>query len=245
VDWGNAAAAFHGYGGMATGMIHSLKAAGINLICTELSISSSFSDEQVNAGEIYTCEQNEISWLVFMQIKKGYLESWRFKQEIDKRNLGWKPDFGKWPAGPSPYIPPLNLALGKTTIVSSVENFKGRDLLGTYATDGDKLTRWGSGFANNQYIIVDFETQVSFDTIVIHWDGQYAVEYDVFISDDMENWDLLFNETKGKGGDSWLYWKERIHVSAAARYLKLFLKKRRMHYGFSMYELEIFSTSDK
>ncbi|MBN1698786.1 MAG: cellulase family glycosylhydrolase [Spirochaetales bacterium] len=245
VDWSNAAVAFHGYGGMTAENMQSLKANGINIICTELSISSSFSDEQVNAEEIYKCETNEISWLVFMQIKKGYLDSWRFKEEIDKRNLGWKPDSGKWPAGPSRYIPPRNLALGKRTIVSSVENYRGQNLLGKYATDGDDLTRWGSGFADGQYIIVDFGTPMSFNVIVVHWDGQYAVEYDVLISDDMENWDLLHNEADGKGGDSWLYWKERIRVSATARYLKLFLKKRRMQYGFSMYELEVFNTENQ
>ncbi|MBN2442829.1 MAG: discoidin domain-containing protein [Spirochaetales bacterium] len=244
VDWSNAAVAFHGYGSITSENMRKMKEAGLNSICTELPISSSFSDEQVNPGHIYMCEKNEISWLVFIQIKKGYLDSWRFKQEIDKRNLGWTPDFGKWPAGPSPYVPPLNLALGKRTIVSSVENYKGSDLLGTYATDGDDNTRWGSGFADNQYIIVDFEKSVHFDKVVIKWESQYAVKYDILISDDMDNWERISGKTHGTGGGNPVYNKERISVYATARYLKVFLKKRRMQYGFSMYELEVFDTTN-
>jgi hypothetical protein len=241
VDWSNAAVAFHGYGTLTCDHMIALKEAGINVICTELSISSSFSDDQINTEYIYKCEKNRISWLVFMQIKKGYLESWRFKQEIDKRHLRWKPDFGKWPNGTSSYSPPHNLALGKRTIVSSVENFKGKELLGLYATDGDENTRWGSEFVDSQHIIVDFEKPVRFNKIVIRWDGQYAVEYDVSISDDNADWKPIFRKTDGVGGDSWLYWKERINATATARYLKLYLKKRHMQYGFSIYELEVFN----
>jgi hypothetical protein len=205
-------------------------------------ISSPFSDDQVNPGEIDKCERNEISWLVFMEIRPGYLDSWRFKGEIDKRKLGWQPDFGTWPAGPSAYVPPHDLALGKKTDVSSVENFQGTPLLGRYATDGDDLTRWGSGFADDQYIIVDLEKPAAFDTIVIRWDGQYAKAYDVLVSNDMTNWKRIYEKTDGAGGDSWVYWKERIHVTATARYLKLSLKKRRMEYGFSICSLEVYDT---
>ncbi|MBN2351381.1 MAG: discoidin domain-containing protein [Spirochaetales bacterium] len=245
VDWTNAAVAFHAYGGLVDKALPSLKAAGITAVCTELSISSPFSDEQVNACSIDTCEKNGISWLVFMEIKEGYLAGWRFKKEIDKRRLGWQPDFGTWPSGPSACVPPRDLALGRKTVVSSVENFQGKDLRGEYATDGDQTTRWGSAFAGDQYIIVDLGKAARFDTIVVHWDGQYAVEYEVLVSDDGERWRLIYSEHNGNGGDFSVYNKERIHAAATARSVKLFLKKRRMQYGFSMYELQIFDTTEE
>ncbi len=239
VDWSNAAVAFHSYGGFTEDNLKSMKAAGINSICTELSIASAhYSNEQVNAGNVDLCEIQGISWLDFIQIKPGYLGSWRFKEEIDARNLGWTPDFGSWPAGPSRYVPPKNLALGKSVSVSSAENFKGTNLNGVYATDGDAGTRWSSKFADNQFIIVDLGETTEFRKIVIHWESQYAVDYDVQVSDDKKEWKTLVSLKNRDGGG--MYGYERLPISAEARYIRLYLKKRRREYGFSIYEIEVY-----
>ncbi len=242
VDWSNAAVAFHGFGGTSVDMVQPLKDAGISIICTELGITTSFSNEQVDPGAVDICERCGISWLVFMPINKGYLDSWRFKEELDRRNVGWTPDFGNWPSGPKEYTPAENLALGKKTIVSSEENYMGtgRMLKGEYAVDGLDYTRWGSAFADNQYIIVDFEKPEKYDLIVIQWEGQWAVDYEIQVSDDMKNWKTIYSEDNYKGPGHPNYLRQRIPVNGEGRYLKLFLKKRRMQWGFSMYELEVF-----
>ncbi|MBN1647246.1 MAG: discoidin domain-containing protein [Spirochaetales bacterium] len=238
IDWSNAAVAFHGYGSITDKNMKAMRDMGLNIICTELPISSDYSNDQVNAEHIWFCEKYHISWLVFMQIKKGYLDSWRFREEIDRRKLGWKPDSGSWPAGPSAYVPPHNLALGKTVSVSSVENFEGTELLGKYATDGDKTTRWGSGFADNQFLIIDLGQKTEIRKIVIHWESQYAAKYEIQISDDMTNWKTIIVQNHGNGGG--MYMKERIPLSVSTRYIKLYGIKRRMEYGFSLYEFEVF-----
>ena len=246
VDWSNAAVAIHGFGGTGSAMLQPVKDAGINMICTELGVTTPFSNDQVDAEAIDLCERHELAWLSFIEIHKGYLNSWRFKEEIDKRNVGWTPDSGNWPKGPSKFIPPNDLARGKKTFVSSEENFMGTGeiLKGEYATDGLDYTRWGSGFADNQYIMIDFGKPEKFDLIVINWEGQWGVDWDILVSDDMKNWKIIYSVTDYKGPGHPVYFRQRIKVDAEGRYMKLDLKMRHMQWGFSMYDLEVYNTAD-
>ena len=68
-------------------------------------------------------------------------------------------------------------------------------------------------------------------------ESQYAVEYEIQISDDMKNWKTVRAKKRGDGGG--LHRKERIPFSYVTRYIRLLTHKRRMEYGYSIYEFEV------
>ncbi|MBN2535065.1 MAG: discoidin domain-containing protein [Spirochaetales bacterium] len=234
VDWSNALVAWHGYGILTKKDIRDMRAAGINSICTELPIGSHYSEFQVNAGNIDKCEENGISWLVFIQIEKNFLESWRFKKEIDKRGLAWEPDYGTWPGGVYHYTPAENLALNKEISVSSVENYRGEYQYGRYAVDGNSTTRWSSEFSEPQYLVIDLEEVTNFGRVTIEWESQYAREYKIQVSNDNENWTTLVHVTNGNGH------LDVFFFPVTARYVRMYGIKRRGKYGFSLYEMAIY-----
>jgi beta-glucosidase len=128
--------------------------------------------------------------------------------------------------------PPVDLALNKPVMVSSVE---ASGLEGKYAVDGNLSTRWSSQFSDPQYIIIDLQSIQDFNEVILHWETAYAKEYEVQVSNDDVNWSTLSHVTDGNGGT------EKINVDASARYVRIYGIQRATQWGYSLYEIEIYN----
>jgi hypothetical protein len=101
-------------------------------------------------------------------------------------------------------------------VVSASTSLPGHDP--KLVLDDSPYTTWQSGaLAAEQWLQLDFGTPREFAGVVIDWDGQdYAVAYDVDLSDDGQTWTTVFRSTRGNG--------HRDHVfipDAEARYLRI------------------------
>jgi len=108
-------------------------------------------------------------------------------------------------------------------------------------TDGNLLTRWSSGYQDDQWVILDFGKSKVISKIVICWEAAYAVDYDILISKDKENWkSLLF--LKDSDGDI-----DRLEFSPVeARYVKIIGRKRvNPTWGISVWEVLCFGPENK
>ncbi|MCM1517229.1 MAG: discoidin domain-containing protein [Pseudoflavonifractor sp.] len=128
----------------------------------------------------------------------------------------------------------VNLALGKPVEVSSVEN---QGLGGANAVDGSQSTRWGSSFADNQWLCVDIEAVYNVTEIVIVTTdaGAYARKALIEYSVDGDRWETLtVRERSGVGTD-------RIAVAdKRMRYLRYTGVERSSQYGTTLTELEVY-----
>lgn len=127
--------------------------------------------------------------------------------------------------------PPVNLALGKSVVVSSSQNeaFKGEN-----AVDGNYTTRWSSQFSDPQFIIIDLGTVQHFNQIKLFWETAYGKEYRIDISNDNLNWSTIIYQTNGMGG------VENYTIDTSARYVRIYGIKRGTEWGYSLYEVEIY-----
>ncbi|MCW2942991.1 MAG: coagulation factor 5/8 type domain protein [Actinomycetia bacterium] len=89
-----------------------------------------------------------------------------------------------------------NLALGKPTTASSVEN---AGAPASNATDGNTGTRWSSAFSDPQWLQVDLGATHSIDQVVLQWEAAYAKTYQIQTSNDGTTWTPICSTTTGTG----------------------------------------------
>ncbi|MDE7380494.1 MAG: discoidin domain-containing protein [Muribaculaceae bacterium] len=138
-----------------------------------------------------------------------------------------------------------NIALGKDVTVTSYEN---ASLDGPKALDGDKSTRWGSKFNDDEQITVDLGNSYSLTQIRIFWDETaYATDYSVEGSEDGNTWSSIFSRKAWNGektGDGCRLDLYDIPVKTYARYVRVTGEKRSTQYGTSIRELEVYAEND-
>lgn len=124
-----------------------------------------------------------------------------------------------------------NLALTAAVTASSNED---ELWAARYACDGDPRSRWGSGFADPQWIKLDLRENRRLTAVTLAWEHAYAVAYRVEVSQDGAEWRTIWSTTAGEGGT--------VRVDAngvVARYVRMYGTKRSNQYGFSLYEFEV------
>ncbi|MET9623238.1 discoidin domain-containing protein [Streptomyces sp. NPDC006464] len=129
------------------------------------------------------------------------------------------------------------LSRGKPVTSSSVED----STLGpANAVDGDPATRWASAEGSDpQWIRVDLGTTATVSRVRLTWEAAYAKAYRIEVSADGAAWTRLATETAGNGGtDDW------TALSGKGRYLRVHGTARGTPYGYSLYELEVYGTTD-
>ena len=104
--------------------------------------------------------------------------------------------------------------------------------------DGDKQTRWGSAFTDDEYIYVDLGKTYQIGKVVLTWEAAYGKDYDIQVSEDGNNW-ITVNEMRGQNGG------ENIveFTPTNARYVKMQGITRGTGYGYSLYSMEVFSAN--
>lgn len=134
-----------------------------------------------------------------------------------------------------------NLSQGKPAFASSEQNhWQEGQLLATKATDGLLTTRWateweGANPDTENWFIADIESNDSeIKKIVIHWEAAFATAYEIYVSNNNQDWELIFSTTTGKGG------VEEISVDPGYyRYVKWQGLKKATQYGYSFYEFQV------
>lgn len=107
-----------------------------------------------------------------------------------------------------------------------------------YAIDGSKSTRWESAWENSEeWIYVDLGKITNFTGVKLYWEGAYAKEYKIQISNDEENWNTVYTNNNCNGGN------EELKIQGNARYVRLNMTKKALTaYGYSLYEFEVYGT---
>ncbi|NUR73781.1 MAG: hypothetical protein HOU81_23455 [Hamadaea sp.] len=128
-----------------------------------------------------------------------------------------------------------NRALNQPATASSAENAANP---ATAAVDGNTGTRWSSLFADPQWLRVDLGSTQSICRVVVQWEAAYASAYQIQTSaDGSTNWQTIYSTTTGTGGT------QTLDVSGSGRYLRVYGTARATGYGYSIWELQVFTGS--
>ncbi|MBB5868391.1 type 1 glutamine amidotransferase [Allocatelliglobosispora scoriae] len=128
---------------------------------------------------------------------------------------------------------PVLLSQGKPTAASSVQT--GSTLTANLAVDGNTGTRWGSAYADPQWISVDLGQSRSISRVRLNWEAAYGKAYQIQFSPDNATWTSAYSTTAGDGGI------DDLTVTGTARYVRVYGTQRALtQYGYSLWELEVF-----
>ncbi|WP_185280840.1 discoidin domain-containing protein [Hymenobacter sp. NBH84] len=109
------------------------------------------------------------------------------------------------------------------------------------ATDGKLNTRWSSQFKHDpEWIYVDLGSIVSFDRVKLNWEGAYAKDYLLQISNNGTNWTTIRTIT----GNTELV-NDFSALHAMARYVRVYGTARSQElYGYSLFEIGVYNVSN-
>jgi type 1 glutamine amidotransferase len=144
--------------------------------------------------------------------------------DINYRNIRVRLDNGQ-PA-------PTDLARGKPTTASSVESAH----VAANATDGNAATRWGSAYADPQWITVDLGGTYNLTRVRLAWETAYGRAYQIQTSPNNTTWTTVHSTTSGDGG------VDDVTVTGAGRYVRVNGTQRATQWGYSLWDLNVFGT---
>ena len=103
------------------------------------------------------------------------------------------------------------------------------------AIDGDNGTRWESAHTDDETWTLDMGQARTFSRIKILWEGAYAKEFTLSISNDGESWSSLYVETNlSQAG-----WQTIDVAETTARYIQYHGTLRATGYGQSFWEFQV------
>ncbi len=130
----------------------------------------------------------------------------------------------------TPATGPQSLCRNCPVTVSSVE--PGSPHSGANAVDGNAATRWGSAYADPQWIRLDLGTTRSITRVRLNWETAYGRAYQVQTSPDGNTWTNIYTTTTSDGGI------DDLTVTGSGRYLRVNGTQRATQWGYSLWELE-------
>ncbi|MBN2485886.1 MAG: discoidin domain-containing protein [Bacteroidales bacterium] len=126
-----------------------------------------------------------------------------------------------------------NIALNKPASASSAEGA----YVATLANDGNAGTRWGSAFADPQWIAVDLQGPFSISKVVLRWETASGKAYNIETSSDNSTWVPAKTVTAGTGGT-----ETHLLSGITARYIRMYGTQRNTGWGYSLWEFEVYGT---
>ncbi len=128
----------------------------------------------------------------------------------------------------------INRALGRPVVASSGEpNSTVADP--KLAVDGNHGTRWGSVYADDQWIYVDLGQYFAVQRVVLYWEVAYGKSYTIDVSRDALNWETIYSTATGDGGTD-----DLTGLTGKGRYVRMHGLVRGTQWGFSIYEFEVY-----
>jgi hexosaminidase len=106
------------------------------------------------------------------------------------------------------------------------------------AIDEDAMSRWSSGFDDDQWLAVDLRESTVITSVWLRWEHAYAKRYKVQVADVEfpEEWNTIVEVMEGEGGSV-------IHggfTPVVAQHVRIFCEERAMtRYGNSLWEVQV------
>ncbi len=126
-----------------------------------------------------------------------------------------------------------NAAQGRPATASSTEN---AGTPASAAVDGNTGTRWSSAFSDPQWIQVDLGSSQPVCRVGLSWEAAYATAFQIQTSDNGSTWTTVYSTTTGTGGT------QTLDVTATGRYVRMNGTARATGYGYSLWEMSVFTT---
>jgi hypothetical protein len=127
-----------------------------------------------------------------------------------------------------------NAALNHTATASSTEN---AGTPASAATDGNTGTRWSSAFSDPQWLEVDLGSAQGICAVTLQWETAYGKAFQIQVSADNATWSSIYSTTTGTGGTQAL-----AGLTGTGRYIRMYGTARGTQYGYSLWELQVFTT---
>ncbi len=99
-------------------------------------------------------------------------------------------------------------------------------------------SEWISKSAGQQYVYIDLGTESTIDQAVINWGDNYASKYELQISDDAEDWQTVYTQEAGQGGEETCQFD-----TAQAQYVRL-LCEEAVSNNYGVHEIEVYGVND-
>ncbi len=104
------------------------------------------------------------------------------------------------------------------------------------AVDGDPTTRWASWWSDDQSLSVDLGSARTLRRVILRWEAAYGARYRIEVSADGTTWTAVSTVEAGNGGtDSVTF------APVTGRYVRMAGVARATGYGYSLWELEVYS----
>lgn len=131
-----------------------------------------------------------------------------------------------------------NVALDRPATASSVKTEDGQTFEASFATDGDRSTRWASIFRDEEWLAVDLGETRSIEVVRIAWKNAYPSDYEIQVAQEAspEQWRTVHHTTSGGGGESLITLDEPV----PARHVRMKANKQATAWGYSIEEFEVF-----
>ena len=140
---------------------------------------------------------------------------------------------GEEPGDPTPGVL-ANVASGKSVKASSTEN---SGTPAEFAVDASATSRWSSAPSDGAWIEVDLDKVTSIERIDLAWEGAFGSKYLLQTRDkSTDEWTTVVTENAGDGG------LDSHTVDTHGRYLRMKGVERATQYGYSLFDLSVWST---
>jgi hypothetical protein len=128
------------------------------------------------------------------------------------------------------------LSQGKPVTASSIESVA---FPATAAVDGNTGTRWSSAFSDPQRLPVDLGATATVSRVALRWEAAYARAFTIETSPTgTGSWTTIHTTTAGTGG------VQELTVAGTGRYVRLHATARATGYGVSLWEFEVYGSTD-
>ncbi len=134
----------------------------------------------------------------------------------------------------SPISSTTLLSRGKNVVASSQEG----PWSASNVVDGNTGSRWGSNFTNTEWIYIDLGTDASVRRVVLNWEAAYGKSYQIQTSDNASSWTTIYSTTTSDGGI------DDLTLTGTGRYVRMNGQLRATGYGYSLFEFEIWGTTN-
>ena len=134
---------------------------------------------------------------------------------------------------------PGNLAFKKPVTVSSTETQY--DNYDYKINDGDPNTRWASAWgADPSWVVIDLRDEYTISRVSVMWEWSRASAYEIQVSNDSNNWTTVYSIDKGIETVDGNITEEITFDPIKATYVRLFMTRRALEWGYSIFEIEIY-----
>ncbi len=130
-----------------------------------------------------------------------------------------------------------NLALNKPVTVSATN---GTTNVASNAVDGNTSTRWESPFSDAQWIYVDLGSNYNVTEVKLNWENACGKDYKIQVSTDASSW----IDIKTVTGNTTAGVIDYTGLSGTGRYVRMYGTTRATIYGYSLWEFEVYGTTN-